>query len=134
MSSGVVVDTTIWIDFFRGRNELVRAELRRLIKASQAVLVGVVMAEVLQGIKSLEEQQMVDEHFGALPYLEVTQATWRKAAETARTLRSRGVTIPLSDLLIATLAMEHDLSVYSTDPHFQRIPQLGLHTTSGKRS
>lgn len=127
MSSGVVVDTTIWIDFLRGRNEPVRAELRRLIKTGQAVLVGMVMAEVLQGIKSLEEQRTVDEHFDALPYLEVTQAAWQKAAETARTLRSRGVAIPLSDLLIAALAMEHDLPVYSTDPHFKQIPQLKLH-------
>ncbi len=127
MSSGVVVDTSVWVDFFRGRNEPVRIELRRLIKSNRAILVGMVMAEILQGIKSTTERENVESHFGALPYLEVSQTTWRSAAETAETLRSHGISLPFSDVLIATLAMEHELPVYSTDPHFTQIPHLKLH-------
>ena len=130
MSASVVVDTTVWIDFFRGRNELVRRHLRQLVRAQRAVLAGIVMAEVLQGIRSPSEQRQVEDHFTALRYVEVTQATWRSAAELAQALRGKGKTLPLSDLLIAALAAEHDCAVFSTDPHFTLIPHLTIYDAS----
>ena len=130
MPSGVVVDTVVWIDFFRGRNEPVRQQLRYLLRNQKVVLVGMVMAEVLQGIRSPSEQQQVEDHFTALPYQEATREAWRVAAQLARNLRSDGKTVPLSDLLIAAIAMENDRSVFSTDPHFNVIPHLTLYESS----
>lgn len=130
MPTGVVVDTTVWIDFFRGRNEPVCQHLRQLIRYEDAVLVGIVMAEVLQGIRSSSERRQVEEHFAALPYLEASWNSWRSSADLARALRSEGRTIPLSDLLLAAMAIEHNLSVYSTDSHFNHIPGLELYRAS----
>lgn len=124
MSAGVVVDTTVWIHFFRGRNEPVRTALRHLLRSRQVVMVGMVMAEVLQGIRTATELNEAQDHLAALPYFEMTPETWYAAATLSRNLRLTGHTLPLSDLIIAALAMQHDLAVYSTDPHFLRIPGL----------
>lgn len=124
MPAGVVVDTTVWIDFFRGRNAPVLTAMRHLLRSHQVVMVGMVMAEVLQGIRTATELEEAQDHLAALPYFEMTAETWHVAAALSRTLRRGGHTLPLSDLIIAALAMQHDLAVYSTDPHFLRIPGL----------
>jgi predicted nucleic acid-binding protein len=39
-------------------------------------------------------------------------------------LRRRGVTLPFTDLIIGSLAIEHQCEVYTHDPHFQKVPDL----------
>lgn len=123
----VVVDTTVWIDFFRGRNEPVRAALRELIRGRQAVLTGMVLAEVLQGIRTEQEADLVRNEFASLHYYEATRDTWSRAGSLSRELRQKGLTVPLSDLVIGVLAIEHDAEVFTTDPHFDKIPGLKLY-------
>ncbi len=123
----VVVDTAVWVDFFRGTNEPARAVLRNLIRSQEAVLTGVVLAEVLQGVRSPQEATRVRSQFISLPYLEATRETWSDAGSLSAELRRKGVTLPLSDLVIATLAVEHDTEVFTTDAHFGKIPGLKLY-------
>lgn len=123
----VVVDSTIWIDFFRGSNEPGRAALRQLIRAHQAVLTGIVLAEVLQGVRSEHESISVRDQFLSIAYFETTKESWAKAGSLSAEMRRKGLTIPLTDLIIAALAMEHDAEVFTTDPHFDEIPGLKLH-------
>ena len=47
-----------------------------------------------------------------------------KAAEIAILARKNGITLPLSDILIAAIAMENNLSIYTLDKHFEQIPNL----------
>jgi predicted nucleic acid-binding protein len=60
-------------------------------------------------------------------YLETNKDLWKKAGELSSTLRRRGKTIPFSDILIATLALENNLSLLTRDEHFKLIPHLTLH-------
>jgi len=62
-----------------------------------------------------------------LPYLEVTRDTWKSAGEISASLRSAGVTIPLSDLIIAAMALSGDHEVFTIDPHFYKIDGLNLY-------
>ena len=64
-----------------------------------------------------------------LPYLEVTWDAWEKAGELSRDLRRRGITIPLSDMIIASLAIVEGYEVLTVDPHFQHVPGLKLNKT-----
>jgi len=124
----VIADTSVWIEYFKGGDERVRVTLRRLIRAEQVVLVGVVLAELLQGCRSSKEADTVLSTLAGLRFLETTFSIWKRTGELSVTLRRKGVTLPLSDLLIATLAMEHRCQVYTLDPHFEQIPGLTLHT------
>lgn len=57
-------------------------------------------------------------------------ALWIKVGDNLAALRSQGVTVPLSDAVIATVVIENGIEVWSRDPHFpamQKIlPQLRL--------
>ena len=61
-----------------------------------------------------------------LPYYEVTPSTWLRTEGLSAHLLRKGVTVPLSDLIIAALAIEHDCRVYSLDAHFKNIPGVHL--------
>ncbi len=133
----VIADTSVWIEFFRGGHEPVREALRRLVRAQQAVLVGVVLAELLQGCRSVKEADSILSNLAGLRFLTDSFTSWRHAGELSASLRRKGITIPLSDLVMAALALEHGCQIYSLDPHFKQIPGLSLYKVprpSRKRS
>ena len=89
-------------------------------------MVGMVLAEILQSIRTKKEARRVKESLNKLPYLEVTWDAWEKAGELSRDLRRRGITIPLSDMIITSLAIVGGYEILTVDPHFQHVPGLQL--------
>lgn len=119
----VLVDTTVWIDFFADRNVLHVAALQELIENEKDLcLCGVILAEVLQGIRSDAEYIETKEYFTDLIFLPMRQMTFVRAAELYRFLRKRGVTIrkPI-DCMIAAVAIENDIRLLHNDRDFDHI-------------
>jgi len=86
------------------------------------------MFEVLQGIKSEGEKNKILSILATLPYFEMTKKLWQNAAELSLSLKKNGVNLPLSDIFIAAIAVENDLSIYTLDNHFTQIPNLKLYS------
>jgi len=127
LENRTLADTTVWIEFFRGKSKV--ADLIEMLLTENAVCTcGVVMFELLQGIKSEGEKNKILSILATLPYFEMTQKLWRSAAEVSLSLKMHGVSLPLSDIFIATIAVENDLSIYTLDNHFTQIPNLKLHS------
>lgn len=124
----VIADTSVWIPFFNRPNSLEKRALDLLIDAHEVALVGVILTEILQGCRSRSERDEVTDALLALPYLEARQSTWILAGDLSSTLLQTGVTLPISDLVVAALALEHHCSVYSLDSHFQQMPGLRRYT------
>ena len=123
----VIADTTVWIEFLKGGDAVCREALRTLIRGEQVALVGIVLAELLQGCRSAKESGEVLHNLAGLSFLETRFSTWRKSGELSAALRRKGITLPLSDVLIAALALEHDCQIFTLDPHFEQIPGLSLY-------
>jgi predicted nucleic acid-binding protein len=123
----IVIDTSVWVQGFRVSAALERSEVDRLLARDEVAMVGVVMAEVLQGARNPEEFEELRTWLMALPYLEETRQTWVRVGDLSYQLRQRGLAVGVLDLVIATLALEHGCAVYSLDEHFQRIPGLVLY-------
>jgi len=126
----VVVDTSIWISFFNRPSSVEKQVLHNLLDRDEVVLVGIILTELLQGVRSTVQRETLRNALMALPYIEVTVDTWLAAGDLSSTLLRKGITIAMPDLLIATLALEHSCSVYSLDSDFQRIPGLLLFSPS----
>jgi len=122
----VVADTSVWIEYLQGGQEAARAALRGLIRTEQVVLVGVVLAELLQGCRSPQEREMILANLTGLPFLDAKFSTWQRAGDLSASLRRQGLTIPLTDLVIGVLALEHRCQLFTLDPHFDHIPDLSL--------
>jgi predicted nucleic acid-binding protein len=119
----VLVDTTVWIDFFADRSEPHVAALQEFIEIEEDLcLCGIILAEVLQGIRSDEDYIKTKKYLDDLIFLPMRQATFIRAAEVYRSLRKRGVTIrkPV-DCMIASVAIEHDIPLLHNDRDFGYI-------------
>ena len=121
-----MVDTSVWIEFFRA-NSSVSNNLELLLIADLAEVCGVVLFELLQGIKSESEKLKIKEILLNLPYVEINKNIWQKSAEISLNIKKKGYTIPFSDILIGTLAIENNFSVFTLDKHFELIPELTLY-------
>jgi predicted nucleic acid-binding protein len=116
-----LVDTSVWVSFLRWGADPASGELDRLIRHHRAVLVGPVLAELLKGLRSGQQADLLGKLFAALPYLEAERSDWEKAGTVLRELGSRGITLPLSDALIAAVARRHGMPVLTLDPHFDHL-------------
>lgn len=123
----VLVDSSVWIEAARrAGSPVVKCGLEGLLEEFKAALCGVVWLEVLGGARDTERVQMRS-YLAALPRLDTEEQTWNRAAVAAAQLRDSGLTIPWSDVLVATVALIHEVRVYAHDRHFNLMaPALGL--------
>lgn len=119
----VIADTCIWIEYFKGLPKTKEA-LAILINEHSLCLCGIVVYELFQGIKNPQEREMVQSDLEAFSYLEMNRSTWKKTADLSLSLRNKGVTIPNSDLILASLAIENRCLVFTKDAHFDKIPGI----------
>jgi len=127
MNTGIIVDSCVWIEFFGKRESDFTLHLSGLLRERRVRMGGMVLAEILQRIKVPEEANLVRQSLERLPYLEMTRNVWEKAGEISASLRTKGITIPLSDLIIAALALSEDQQIFTIDPHFKEVRGLRLH-------
>jgi len=125
-ADGVIVDTLLWIEYFKGSAPYASA-VEGLVLEERAVTTGLVLAELLQGVRSEREAQTIAEVFGGLPTLEITTEIWKAAGQRACALRRQGVTVPLTDVALSALASAHNLLLFSLGTHFERIPGVRLY-------
>lgn len=126
---GVIVDTSILIDFLKNKAPYAAA-VATLITSKRIRTTGVIMAELLQGARTATEEAYVVELLEGIPAIEVTSALWMNAGRVSCALRRKGITLPLSDIAIAVLSIEHNLSIFTLDGHFTQIPGVKLHKST----
>jgi tRNA(fMet)-specific endonuclease VapC len=122
----LALDTNRYTDLGAAVPEVVQT----LEGADQVYLPFIVLAELRAGF-ALGSRGLANERslqlFLAKPGVEVLLAgegTTRVYAQLYRQLRQQGTPIPAHDLWIAALVVEHGLTLYSRDRHFDDLPQL----------
>jgi len=117
-----LVDTSAWIEGFRPATKGPWVEeLRRLVTDRQAALQPIVRVELLSGATSDAEYERLVQVLDALPQLDITPAVWQEAGRLGFRLRRRGVSVPVTDLLIAATAIESHCLLIHHDRHFALI-------------
>ena len=113
----VIVDTTVWVDFLKGRETDQVGKLEELISDEVDVFTtGVIVQEVLSGIKSKREREKVRKEFDCFIVVMPTLDTHIQAAEIFDACQKKGYTIrSVIDCLIAALALEYDLTILEND-------------------
>lgn len=120
----IVVDTSVWVDVL---NETPTSQAERcveLIEAGEPVaLTDVILTEILQGLRSEGEAQMVERHLRAFPILRLEDLDdFVLAAELYRTARRAGVTIRKTlDCLIAAPCVRTGAPLLHADEDFDRL-------------
>jgi predicted nucleic acid-binding protein len=120
----ILVDSSVWIDFFSSSPGRAGAELRRMIEEAEPfALTGVVVAEVLQGLT--RDTRRIEQYLAQWEMLEPHGLeTYREAAAIYRAARAKGITPTTIDTVIAAIALDHNASVFTLDQDFSRIARI----------
>ncbi len=122
----ILVDSSVWIDFLKSNRGRAGNELERLIRSgAPLVLAGVIVTEVLQGLK--RDVAKVARLLAGWPLIEPGGfATYAVAAGIFRQARQRGLTLSTVDALLASLAIEYQAALFTLDKGFERLAFSGL--------
>lgn len=115
-----LIDTSIWIEFFRKREPYYDIVLK-LLAEDKVCCAGIILAELMQGAKTEKELQVIKEFISVFEFLQETPAIWEKSGSLSFMLRQQGKTSGLSDCHIAVLAAENSVAIFTLDKHFDVI-------------
>jgi predicted nucleic acid-binding protein len=125
----ILVDSSVWIDYFRGSAAPQAERLDSLLGVELVMTGDLILAEVLQGFDSDRDFDQAKRLLTSLPVVNlVGESIALKAAYNFRTLRKLGVSVRKTvDTLIATYCIEHELSLLYSDRDFDPfVEHLGL--------
>jgi predicted nucleic acid-binding protein len=119
----ILVDTSVWIDFFAGRDLPHVATLEQLILENEDLaLCGIILTEILQGIADDTTHRRVRHYLRPLLMLPMPDTVFVRAADIYRKLRKTGITIRKSnDCIIAATALEYHGQLLHNDKDFTPI-------------
>ena len=125
----ILVDTSVWIDYFRGATN-VQAEVLDSLLGRQPLAIGdLILTEVLQEFDDERDFNAARKMLTALTVVELGgEETAIQAAKNLRALRRLGVTIRKTiDTVIATRCIESGYDLLHNDPDFDPFARhLGL--------
>lgn len=116
----VLVDTSIIIDFLN-RNRY-KGVISTLLSTKEFGTTEIIIMEVLQGVKEDKTYDKIKTFLESLPLVEMKYEDYIEAANIYRTCRRKGITIRKSiDCIIAAVAMDNNLKLFSNDRDFDNI-------------
>jgi predicted nucleic acid-binding protein len=121
----ILVDTSVWIDFFAGRDlpHVVRLE-QCILDNEDLALCGIILTEILQGIADDTVYRRVKRYLAPLILLPMAESVFVRAADIYRKLRKQGITIrKTNDCIIAATALEHHCPLLHHDKDFAPIAE-----------
>lgn len=122
----MLVDTSVWIDFFNGYDSPEATRLTQAIREGEPIaLTGLVLTEILLGLKSDQEADRIADLLTAFEFVvEPTPEDYKAAARIYRICRAQGFTIRSTiDCVIAQLALRDQRPLLTKDRDFAPIAQ-----------
>ncbi|MDQ2917947.1 MAG: PIN domain-containing protein [Pseudomonadota bacterium] len=124
----ILVDTSVWIDFIRGRSTEVVDRLRNALdRGVEVAVTSLIYQEILQGASDERMFRDYRSYFSGQRFLHPLEpiATYERAARLYFECRRKGLTIRSSDdCLIAQIAVEQGVPLLHDDRDFERIAQV----------
>lgn len=121
MKDKVLIDTSVWINFFRNKDTDLIEKIATLLKSKSVVYTGLVAVELLNGAKNEKELQTLYDLFKIIEKVNECDLTHFNAGMMGYKIAKNGYTLNTADLLIAQIAIENSLAIMTFDEHFKTI-------------
>jgi predicted nucleic acid-binding protein len=133
----ILIDTSVWIEYFRATGSAAAVEVRRLLseEADQVAMCEPIAVEILSGVTDDDIHLKLERLVNGLPSLSIDSSVdFRTAAAIYRAARRAGRTIrSINDCLIAAVAIRHNVRIIHQDNDFDVIAAMtSLSATSVK--
>ncbi len=122
----ILLDTSAYSAFMRG-NPGIRDVLQLAdVIYFNPVALGELKSGFLRGRKKSENEELLAQFLESprAHLVPMDEETSERYAVIRHSLLEAGTPIPTNDIWIAATAMQHGLTVVTTDPHFQKVVQI----------
>lgn len=116
----ILLDASIIIDGIRAKELQL---LEQMVQLSGAVC-GVTRAEILSGTRVKKDHQKLLTILDGFQQVLIPESLWDAVGETQAHLRSKGLTVPMADAILATISIRLDIEVWARDSHFPAMKKL----------
>ena len=123
----ILVDTSIWSLALRRPTGVINQEsvlLKTIIAQGEDIyLLGIILQEVLQGVRNPKFFFALTEYFKAFPLIDLKREDYVRAAELKTHVIEKGKQASTIDVLIASVAISHHCHLFTADKHFTHIAE-----------
>lgn len=122
----VIVDTSVWSLALRKKTltdhekEVVN-EFTELIREFRVVMIGLVRQELLSGISELNKYDNLKEKLRSFIDIDISTEDYEKASEIYNICRKQGIQGSHIDFLICAVAINRNISIFTTDKDFNQF-------------
>ncbi len=132
----ILVDTSIWSLALRkktltSKELLIVKEFRELINELRVAMIGSIRQELLSGISDEDKFERLRDKLTGFEDIHLNQEDYEKAAEISNECRRNGVQGSHIDFLICAVALNRNISIFTTDNDFKnykKIVSIKLHS------
>jgi len=131
----ILVDSSVWIDYFIGRDAVEADVLDRTLGSHPVAIGDLILTEVLQAFRRDNDYATAKRLLNQVTVFELLGHDMAiKSAENFRALRRQGITVrKTADVIIASFCIEHDLPLLFSDKDFLPfVKHLGLRNATDK--
>jgi predicted nucleic acid-binding protein len=121
MKPGYFIDTSVWIPYFRDGGAEFDDFIDALIDENRVHINGIVLAELLIGARSPAEIDRLSLALAGLKFVPSDRASYESAGRNGYALKRKGVSVPLSDVIISSDCIDHGLVLVESDRHYAAI-------------
>lgn len=116
----IMVDSSVWIDYFNGHDTRETKQLDRLLGVEPLSIGDLILTEVLQGFRNDKDYEIAKDLLNSLTIFELLGEKMAiKSADNYRRLRKQGITIRKTvDVIIASFCIENNLPLLFSDKDF----------------
>ena len=123
----ILVDTSVWSLALRRSSGVVNEQailLKTIIEQGEDIyLLGIILQEVLQGVRNSKDFLALKEYFKAFPLIDLAREDYVRAAELKNQLLRKGRQASTIGVLIASAAISRHCHLFTADKHFTQIAE-----------
>jgi predicted nucleic acid-binding protein len=119
-----LIDTSSWVEYLRERNSAAGDNVEALVLSGEAAWCDITLVELWHGVRGAKEKRDLAEMENEIDRVPVDAPVWKMASKLALRCREKGLTVPISDIVIAACAATHGLELEHCDKHFTDLLPL----------
>ncbi len=116
----ILVDTNIIINFWKNPSQIAQ----ELFKNEEIALCGITKTELIHGAKSEKEIKIIIEALEDFEIIDIGDKDWVKTGRLLYQLKREGISVPFQDAVIAHIAIDNKMDLWTNDKHFNLIQNI----------
>ena len=113
----ILTDTSVVVVYERAPTP----RLQRIDADNDAAVCGVALAEMIAGVRTPADEARCRAALADFRLVPLPETLWETVGRHQARLRANGVTVPLTDTVVASLALALDVELWAYDAHFTLI-------------